>query len=95
MAAIANAFSPEIFEPYVLFSKTGKFTLDDVANCRLAQPEYMNPRVILLSDEELERERIFDTADSKVQIRGRAASLESLAEFTRETYFGGKDASDK
>jgi hypothetical protein len=90
MSAVADAFPTDIFEPYILFSKTGAFTPDDIANCRLAQPEHERSRVIMLTDEQLKHERIFEVRDEQVQIRGTAASLENMAEFTRETYLTEK-----
>jgi hypothetical protein len=40
MSAVADAFPWEHFDPYILFSKTGPFTAEDISNCSLAQPKH-------------------------------------------------------
>jgi hypothetical protein len=92
MAAVADAFPREHFDPYVLFSKTAPFTDDDIANCGLAQPKYSRQRVIMLTDRELESHQIFERAAQDLQLRNPSGTLENMAEMTRQIYFSGRKA---
>jgi hypothetical protein len=86
MAAVADAFPLETFDPYILFSKTSPFTAEDIENCSLAQPEHSRSRVIMLTGRELEHDRLYEEAAEQFHIRA-PGTLENMAEVTHHAYF--------
>src|SRR6202034_1032654 len=38
LAQVANALPKERFQPYIIFSKTGPFSAEEIDRCRAAQP---------------------------------------------------------
>lgn len=89
LAAVADAFPPHRFEPFIIFSKTAPFTPDEIENCRAAQMAH-SARVILLSDRELEPYRLYEKTAKEFAVRQSASSLEEMARITHEVYFSPK-----
>ena len=86
---VADAFSKDRIQAYIVFSKTARFTADEIARCRAAQPAGRR-RLILLSDRELEPYFVYERAAKEFQIHATAVSLEDLANTTHALYFDPK-----
>jgi hypothetical protein len=87
MGLVADALEEgSTCEPFIVFSKTSAFTLEEVERCRLAQGRY-RLRVILLSDRELEPYFLYERAAKEFEIRTTAISFEDMAQATQNIYF--------
>jgi hypothetical protein len=86
LVTVANAFPPDRVRTYIVFSKTGSFTQDEVLRCRNAQNE-LGPRVILLSERELEPYFIYEKTSKEFAIRKMGSSLQNLADVTNQVFF--------
>jgi hypothetical protein len=85
MAAVADALSNSGLHCYIIFSKTGAFTAEDVESCRLAnQPGHT--RVIMLSDRELEPDGIYEKASEDFEIRRHGARMQDMAIATHDIF---------
>ena len=73
-------------EAFIVFSKTGSFTPEEVARCKAAQGQFAS-RVILLSGRELEPYHLYEQAVKEFEISPYASSLEQMAEATQGIYF--------
>ncbi len=89
LARVAKAFPRRRIETYVVFSKTGTFTDEEVARCRRAQP-LNRLGVILLSDRELEPYFVYERTEKEFKIRPTAISLDDLARNTHDIFFEPK-----
>jgi hypothetical protein len=87
MAAVADSFPRNVFESYIIFSKTGPFTPEEVENCRKAQPRDGGCRVIMLSNRELEPYFLYEKASRQFDVRESVASLQDMALATVHIYF--------
>jgi hypothetical protein len=86
LAQVADALPKERFQPYIIFSKTGPFSAEEIDRCRAAQPA-TGLRVILLGPRELEPYRIYERAAKEFEMSPTAISLEDLARGTHDIYF--------
>ena len=73
-----DAFPENRIDTYVLFSKLGEFTDQEVKMCMAAQGDFRK-RVILLTDRELEDRHIYEQANEEFQIVQGAVTLEVMA----------------
>ena len=89
LTQIADAFPKDRIAPFIIFSKTAPFTVDEIARCRAAQPAGRK-RLILLSDRELEPYFVYEIAANEFVIDSTAISLEDLANTTHALYFDPK-----
>lgn len=90
LTRVADALSSaRRIQPYIIFSKTAPFTLDEVARCRTAQST-RRQRVILLSPRELEPYFVYALSAKEFDIRSTAISLEDMARATHGIYFDPK-----
>jgi hypothetical protein len=90
MGLVADALTrDEQCEAFIVFSKTGSFTAEEVERCKLAQHRY-GQRVILLSERELEPYFMYERAHEEFEIQRSAISLEDMAEVTQNIYFDPK-----
>lgn len=90
MGLVADALAEgEGCEVFIVFSKTSRFTPEEVERCRLVQGLYQQ-RVILLSDRELEPYFLYERAEQEFEIRRSAISLEDMAQATQDIYFDPK-----
>jgi hypothetical protein len=84
LGAIANVIGArDDLRPYVLFAKPAPFSDEELRACTLAQDAF-DPRVIILSDRELEPYHVYETTKKQVEL-GRLShgrSLKVLAEAT-------------
>jgi hypothetical protein len=83
LARVADAFPPRRLSVFVLFAKTGKFSVEEIAACARAQHKSYS-RVILLSQDELEPYRVYERHTEK--LHSHAGGLEELAENTTQLY---------
>jgi len=90
LAPVADALTASRdCEAFIVFSKTSRFTPEEVERCKGAQGEYER-RVILLSDRELEPYFMYERAEKEFVIRPSAISLEDMAQATQDIYFDPK-----
>ena len=76
-------------EAFVVFSKTGSFTPDEIELCKAAQHPFRR-RVILLSARELEPYQIYEAAAKDFQVKRSVSSLPDMAQATMNIYFEPK-----
>ena len=76
-------------DTYIVFSKTGIFSMDEIELCKGAQGKSRR-RVILLSARELESQRIYESAERDFEVKRFVSSLEDMAEATMNIYFDPK-----
>lgn len=89
LAQVAEAFPKKRIRPFIIFSKTGLFSPEEIARCRAAQPR-AGLRVILLSSRELEPYFVYERAAKEFEMKRTAISLEDLARGTHDIYFDPK-----
>jgi hypothetical protein len=83
LAAIADALPRRRLSVFILFSKLGEFTPEEIDACALAQHKWAS-RVILLSQRELEPYFLYERHAG--ESRFRTTGLEDLAENTTSLY---------
>lgn len=88
MKAIAESFPAHQIRVFIVFSKTGDFSKEEIDHCRTAQTD--PPRVILFSRRELEPTFVYMRAAKEFEIQGVAISLEGLARNTVDIFFDPK-----
>jgi hypothetical protein len=86
LSKIANTFPPDRFDVFLVFSKTGQFTAQEIERCRAADSDTRR-RTILLSDRELEPYFVYERTSKEFAIDETAVSLEDMVEATRGIYF--------
>jgi hypothetical protein len=86
LSQVADAFPKKRFRPFIIFSKTGSFSPEEIGRCRAAQPA-AGLRVILLSSRELEPYFVYERAAKEFAMDRTAISLEDLARGTHDIYF--------
>jgi hypothetical protein len=89
LSAVVDAFPPERVTAYIVFSKTGPFSEAEIARCKAAQTQH-RPRVILLSDRELEPYHVYERTAKQFDIRSTATSFKDLARATNNIFFAPK-----
>jgi hypothetical protein len=89
LAAVADAFPRDRFDTYIVLSKTGAFTEQEIENASAAQGPG-SPRVIMLSDRELEPYFLYERTSKEFDIRESAISLEQMARITHDVFFTPK-----
>jgi hypothetical protein len=89
LTRVADAFPRKRIESYIIFSKTSQFTPEEIERCKAAQDRY-RPRVILLSERELEPYFVYERTGKEFNIRSTAISFEDLAQATHHIYFDPK-----
>jgi hypothetical protein len=83
---VADVFPSKRIATYIIFSKTAPFTPTEIQRCRAAQ-DPRRPRVILLSDRELEPYFVYERTEKEFEIHSAAISFEDLARATQHIYF--------
>jgi len=89
LTLVANIIPWDQIQVYIVFSKTGYFTPEEIARCEKAQSSN-RLRVILLSRRELEPMFVYQQAAQEFDIKEIAISLEALARGTQDIYFQPK-----
>jgi hypothetical protein len=86
LSKVADAFPIERFDVFIVFSKTGRFTPEEVARCRKAdRPD--RKRTVLLSERELEPFFPYETAAKEFAIHESCIRMENMVEATEGIYF--------
>ena len=87
LRAVAAAIPQQRFETYILLTKLAAFTAYEVSCARVLNENQPSPRVILLTDRELEPYNIFDRhqVDQRTVLDG--STVEDLANSTYALYF--------
>jgi hypothetical protein len=86
LGALADAVPRELAQAYILFSKTGTFSHEEIAMAKGLNSEYTR-RVILWSREELEPFYPYERAREKLGERWTAGALTDMANVTQKLYF--------
>jgi hypothetical protein len=86
LGALADAVSRDLAQAYILFSKTGTFSPEEIAMAKSLNTEYTR-RVILWSREELEPFYPYERAQARLGDRWNAGTLSDMAEITQRLYF--------
>jgi hypothetical protein len=86
LSKVADAFPRDRFDVFLVFSKAGEFTPDEIQRCRAADSNTCR-RTILLSERELEPYFIYERTAKEFAIEETAVSLEDMVEATRGIYF--------
>ena len=88
LGKLANAVPRELAETYILFSKTGKFSSEEIALARTLNTE-RRKRVILWSGDELEPYYLYERSREKLGDNWHAVSLSDMARITHQLYLTG------
>jgi hypothetical protein len=86
LSKLADAFPPQRFDTFIIFSKTGIFSLEEVQRCAKANRGHRK-RTILLSARELEPHFVYDRAVKEFEIDRHGVSLEDLVRGSEDIYF--------
>jgi hypothetical protein len=87
LEAVADSLPENRFDVFLLFGKLSPFSPEEIERCRAAQGDGA-PRVILLSDRELEPYHLYEQAEKEFAMRSSSAfRLEDMAAATVEIYF--------
>lgn len=87
LTRVADALPRNRFDVFLLFAKLVPFSAEEIAACKMAQGDF-EPRVIMLSDRELEPYDLYELAEKEFVMRqSYASSLEDMARATIEVYF--------
>jgi hypothetical protein len=89
MGLVADALAARDCEVFILFSKTGNFTSEEVDRCKRSQGSHRR-RVILLSKRELEPYYPYTRTSTQFEISPHASSLEQMVRATHDVYFEPK-----
>lgn len=85
LQAIADAFPIERFNVYIIFSKLGSFSAEELARVRRLNNEYRR-RVILFTARELEPYHLYERTAKEFDIDRHAVSFEDMANITDQVY---------
>ena len=85
LQAIADAFPSERFNVYIIFSKLGSFSSEELARVRRLNNEYRR-RVILFTARELEPYHLYERTAKEFNIARHAASFEDMANITEQVF---------
>lgn len=85
LQAIADAFPSERFNVYIIFSKLGTFSPEELARVRRLNNEYQR-RVILFTDRELEPYHLYERTAKEFKIDHYAVSFEDMANITEQVF---------
>ena len=86
LGKLADAVPSDLAQAYLLFSKTGAFSTNEIALAEALNTEYRR-RVILWSREELEPIFTYERSRDKLGEDWPAISLSAMANITHRLYF--------
>jgi len=86
LGKLADAVPRELAQTFVLFSKTGAFTPEEIALAKTLNAEHRR-RVILWSRDELEPFHVYERSKEKLEESWHASSLTDMADITHRLYF--------
>jgi len=98
MAKVARVFEKSPCQVFILFSKCGQFTPDEIERCKSARRKlfahqgvtHYDQNVIMLSERELEPYHLYERTVQEFEISTTAISLEDLAQVTDSVFFNPK-----
>lgn len=90
---VADALPYKRFKTFVLLSKLGSFTPEEVELARALNAEH-KLRAILLTERELEPYHIYERTNAEFDIQNHGGTPEDLAQMTAKVYFADKLKSD-
>lgn len=86
LGKLADAVPSDLAQAYLLFSKTGAFSTNEIALAEALNTKYRR-RVILWSREELEPIFTYERSQNKLGDDWHAISLSAMANITHRLYF--------
>ncbi len=86
LKSVADAFPHERFNVYIIFSKLGSFSPEELVRVHQLNNEYQR-RVILFTDRELEPYFLYERTAQKFKIDRYAVNFEDMANITEEAFF--------
>lgn len=89
LAKVRDALSHEELDVFILFSKLSAFTPKEIQLCKSLQPQFER-RVIMLTDQELEPHRMYESMPENTVMKKYAVTLEDMAWNTHVMYFHDK-----
>jgi hypothetical protein len=95
---VAEAFKNSPCQVFILFSKCGQFTADEIERCKSARRKlfehqgitHYEQNVIMFSDRELEPYHLYERTAEEFDINPTAISLEDFAQVTDSVFFNPK-----
>lgn len=93
LQAIADAFPSERFNVYIIFSKLGSFSAEELAHVRRLNSEYRR-RVILFTARELEPDHLYERTAKEFNIDRHAVSFEDMANITEQVFLQPSEGND-
>jgi hypothetical protein len=91
LGGLADAVPRDLAASYIIFSKTGTFSADEIALAKTLNTEHRK-RVILLSREELEPFYVYERSKDRLGEAWHASSLADMARVTHKLYFSAAAA---
>ncbi len=88
LKAIADAFPSERFNVYIIFSKLGSFSSEELERVSQLNNEYRR-RVILFTARELEPYYLYERTAKEFNIARHAVSFEDMANITEQVFLSG------
>jgi hypothetical protein len=86
LSKVATCLSNHNFHAFLIFSKTGTFSPEEIDRCRRAGP-WSNGGFILLSGRELEPYHIYERAEKEFVMKHHGYSFHDMVRATHEIYF--------
>ena len=86
LGQLADAIPRDFAQTFILFSKTGVFSPDEIALAKGLNTDHQH-RVILWSSDELEPYFLYERAKAKLGQETHAISLVDMVNVTRRLYF--------
>jgi hypothetical protein len=86
LGTLADAVPRDLAQVYILFSKTGTFSPEEVAMAKTLNTQHMR-RVILWSRDELEPFYPYERSQARLGDRWTATTLTDMANITHSLYF--------
>ncbi len=86
LQAVADAFSGDRFNVFIIFAKLSSFSPDELARVRRLNSEY-HRRVILFTARELEPYRLYERTAQEFKIDRHAVSFEDMTNITEKVFF--------
>ncbi len=86
LSAVADKLEAVGLKAFLLFSKTGQFSQEEIARCKDARPSAFGG-TILLSARELEPYYTYERASKEFDVQSHGMSFDDMVRATRDIYF--------
>lgn len=87
LSAVAQKLSAVGLQVFLLFSKTGSFSEEEIVRCKGIRHSESSGGTILLSARELEPYLMYERASKEFRVDGYGGSFDNMVEATRRIYF--------